>query len=89
MLFPFAYLMSLESDHIMVIPCLVLVMLGNIFFIIIELINLWEEGYEEYMNDASNVADYILGVSYIVYFVLAFFDHHKSKESSDVKDNKD
>ena len=39
-----------------------------------------DEGFKSYINDMSNVADYTLGLSYTIYFVIAFIDYYSDHD---------
>jgi len=48
-------------------------------FLIIELINYFEQGYGEYFKDLSNFPDYTQIISHSVYLVLKIIDYQNAK----------
>ena len=64
-------------------------MLGNIFFVVIEYINLHIQGAKDYFADPSNIADYTLFISYTLYTILfSILRHHEDDVHSTI-DNTD
>ena len=57
---------------------------------IIELINLYQEGPEDYFGDLSNIADYTQIICHSVYFVLKIIDYRDATNNpNEEKDNYD
>ena len=69
----------MERDNKWTLFCLIVGLIGQTFFFIIELINLKEEGFEHYIDDKSNIADYSMFFLYIVYFILKKLDFVRTK----------
>ena len=87
--FCFAPIFSLiytDRDSHWTIPCLVVSMIGELFFLGIEIINAIQQGIPEYLDELSNIGDNALFFSHLIYFFLKLVDYNDAVRGDEGSD---